>query len=127
MVLVGTAAVKHNRRLMDGRWDKHDTKDAANVADLISQGKCLYYEHPDLRLRELRNLLSLKRRLRRQEHGYRVTDSESTGGEVFSGVRCPLWRIGIGGVSDCEMVFVARGDRGIKGGGVHRESDGVGG
>ncbi|MGZ3748821.1 MAG: IS110 family transposase, partial [Pseudobdellovibrionaceae bacterium] len=31
-----------------------------------------YYEHPDLRLRELRNLLSLKRRLRRQEHGYRV-------------------------------------------------------
>lgn len=42
VVLVGTAAVKHNRRLLDGRWDKHDTKDAANVADLISQGKCLY-------------------------------------------------------------------------------------
>ena len=36
VVLVGTVAVKHNRRLMDGRWDKHDTKDAANVADLIS-------------------------------------------------------------------------------------------
>jgi transposase len=72
VVLVGTVAVKHNRRLMDGRWDKHDTKDAANVADLISQGKCLHYEYPELRLRELRNLLSLKRRLRRQEHGYRV-------------------------------------------------------
>jgi len=72
VVLVGTVAVKHNRRLMDGRWDKHDTKDAANVADLISQGKCLHYEYPELRLRELRNLLSLKRRLRKQEHGYRV-------------------------------------------------------
>ena len=72
VVLVGTVAVKHNRRLMDGRWDKNDTKDAANVADLISQGKCLHYEHAELRLRELRNLLSLKRRLRRQEHGYRV-------------------------------------------------------
>jgi len=72
VVLVGGVAVKNNRKLMDGRWDKHDAKDAANVADLVSQGKCLYYEHLELRLRELRSLLSLKRRSRRQEHGYRV-------------------------------------------------------
>jgi transposase len=65
-------AVKRNRELLDGRWDKHDTKDAANVADLISQGKCLFYEYPEPHLRDLRNLLSLKRKLRKQEHSYRV-------------------------------------------------------
>jgi transposase len=64
--------VKRNRELLDGRWDKHDTKDAANVADLISQGKCLFYEHPDARLRDLRTLLALKRRLKKQEQSWRV-------------------------------------------------------
>ena len=42
VVLVSGVAVKRNRELLDGRWDKHDTKDAANIADLISQGKCLF-------------------------------------------------------------------------------------
>jgi transposase len=72
VVLVGGVAVKRNRELLDNRWDKHDTKDAANVADLISQGKCLFYEYPTLALRELKDLLSLKRRLKKQEHGYQL-------------------------------------------------------
>ncbi len=72
VVLVSGVTVSKNRESMDGRWDKHDDKDSANVADLISQGKCLYYEHPSVELRGLRGLLSLKRRLKRQEHGYRV-------------------------------------------------------
>lgn len=72
VVLVSGEAVKKNRVLLDGRWDKHDMKDAANVADLISQGKCMYYDHPVLPLRDLRNLLSLKRRLKKQEHGLKV-------------------------------------------------------
>jgi transposase len=72
VVLVSGVAVKANRKSLDGRWDKHDVKDAANVADLVSQGKCLFYEDPDPRLRELRELLGLKRRLKREEHGYRV-------------------------------------------------------
>ncbi len=72
VVLVSGVAVKRNRELLDGRWDKHDTKDSANVADLISQGKCLFYEYPSLALRELRSLLSLKRRLKKGEHGLRV-------------------------------------------------------
>lgn len=42
------------------------------MADLISQGKCLFYDYPSLALRELRNLLSLKQRLKKEEHGYRV-------------------------------------------------------
>ena len=69
VVLVSGVAVKRNRELLDGRWDKHDTKDSANVADLISQGKCLFYDSPPLQLRELRSLVSLKRRLKKQEHG----------------------------------------------------------
>src|SRR4030042_7154851 len=47
-------------------------KDSANVADLISQGKWLHYEHPSAELRGLRGLLSLKKRLKKQEQGYRV-------------------------------------------------------
>jgi transposase len=72
VVLVGGEAIKKNRVLLDGRWDSNDRKDAANVADLVSQGKCLYYDYPPMPLRELRGLLSLKRRLKRQEHGLRV-------------------------------------------------------
>ncbi len=72
VVLVAGVSVRRNRELLDGRWDKHDDKDAANVADLISQGKCLFYENPSMEIRDLRNLLSLKRKLRKQEHGYRV-------------------------------------------------------
>jgi transposase len=72
VVLVAGTAVKKNRELLDGRWDKNDTKDAANVADLITQGKCLFYDFPSSDIRELRNLLSLKRRLKKQEQGYRV-------------------------------------------------------
>jgi transposase len=72
VVLVSAAATSKNRELLDGRWDKHDTKDSANVADLISQGKCLYYDCPGEDLRSLRGLLSLKRRLKKEEHGLRV-------------------------------------------------------
>ena len=72
VVLVAGTAVKNNRKMMDGRWDKHDTKDAAVIADLICQGKFLFYEYPPMSLRDLRNLLSLKRRLKKQEHSQKV-------------------------------------------------------
>jgi transposase len=72
VVLVSGVTVARNRESLDGRWDKHDGKDSANVADLISQGKCLYYEHPSVELRGLRGLLSLKKRFKRQEQSYRV-------------------------------------------------------
>jgi len=69
VVLVSANAVKNNRELLDGRWDKHDMKDSANITDLISQGKCLYYEYPCIKVMELRGLLSLKRKLKKQEQG----------------------------------------------------------
>ena len=72
VVLVSGVAVSKNRELLDGRWDKNDDKDSANVADLISQGKCLYYDYPSMPIRDLRSLLSLKRRFKKQEHGTKV-------------------------------------------------------
>ncbi len=69
VVSVTGAAVKNNRELLDGRWDKNDTKDAANVADLISQGKCQYYDWPTMDLRELRRLISLHAKIKRMKHG----------------------------------------------------------
>lgn len=72
VVLVSGVAVDRNRESLDGRWDKNDDKDSANIADLISQGKFQYYDYPPIELRELRNLLSFKRRLKKQEHGVKV-------------------------------------------------------
>ncbi|MHC4560890.1 MAG: IS110 family RNA-guided transposase [Planctomycetota bacterium] len=72
VVLVSGVAVKRNRELLDGRWDKHDTKDSANVADLISQGKCLFYESPSAEITKLRDLLSVRKRLKKEEHSVRM-------------------------------------------------------
>jgi transposase len=51
VVLVSGTAVKNNRETLDGRWDKNDTKDPANIADLVSRGRCLYYDYPSMKLR----------------------------------------------------------------------------
>jgi transposase len=72
VILVSSKAISDNRQTLDGRWDKNDTKDSANVADLIAQGKCQFFEMPDTRLVQLRNLLSLRRRLKRGEHSVRM-------------------------------------------------------
>ena len=72
VVLVSNNASKNNRELLDGRWDKNDTKDCANVADLISQGKFLYYDFPSPLIRDTRHLLSLKRKLKKYEHSIRM-------------------------------------------------------
>jgi transposase len=72
VVLVSPEAVKQNRPLLDGRWNKHDGKDCANIADLMCQGKCLFYEYPSSELRDLRNLLSLNRKLKKLEQGLRL-------------------------------------------------------
>ena len=72
VVLVPGTAVKNNRKMMYGRWDKNDTKDAAVIGDLVSQGKFVFYEYASMPLRDLRNLLSLKKRLKKQEHSQKV-------------------------------------------------------
>jgi len=37
VVLVSGVAVKRNRELLDGRWDKHDTKDAGNTGQFVER------------------------------------------------------------------------------------------
>jgi transposase len=99
VVLVCGVTVARNRESMDGRWDKNDTKDSANVADLISQGKCLYYEHPSAELRGLRELLSLKKRLKKQEHGYKVRIRNHLIAEYFPEMDRDYERLGAEGLS----------------------------
>jgi len=72
LVMVTGKAVKNNRELLDGRWDKNDIKDPANVADLICQGKSLYYDYPPASINQLRQLLSLQRRLKKEDHSIRM-------------------------------------------------------
>ena len=72
VVLTSGVAVHRNRELLDGRWDKNDTKDAANVADLVSQGKFLFYDFPCREVREIQGLTSLKIKLKKLEHGLKV-------------------------------------------------------
>ena len=47
VVLISSSVAYWNRRTQDGTWDKHDRKDAANCADLLEQGKVLFYSQPD--------------------------------------------------------------------------------
>jgi transposase len=68
VVLVSNVAVQRNRELLDGRWDKNDVNDPANVADLVGQGRCLWLDQAEGDLRELRSLLSLRAALRKDEH-----------------------------------------------------------
>lgn len=72
VVYVSNVAVVKNRALLDGRWDKNDKKDAANVADLVGQGRCLYYDIPEERLRDLRSLIAFRTRLKKEEHALRM-------------------------------------------------------
>jgi transposase len=72
LVLVAGKAVRGNRELLDGRWDKNDTKDSANVADLVSQGKCQFYENPEDDIMALRHLLSVRKQLKKETHRLRM-------------------------------------------------------
>jgi transposase len=72
VVLVAGKAVKDNRQLLDGRWDKNDTKDSANAADLVSQGKCHFYEQPGSDLISVRNLIAVRNQLKKEEHKLRM-------------------------------------------------------
>jgi transposase len=64
VVLVSSSVAYWNRRTQDGTWDKHDRKDAANCADLLEQGKILFYSQPEGPLAELRRLVKVLRRAR---------------------------------------------------------------
>ncbi len=64
VVLISSSVAYWNRRTQEGTWDKNDRKDAANCADLLEQGKVLFYSLPDGPLAELRRLVKCLRRAR---------------------------------------------------------------
>ena len=72
LVLASNKSIADNRQSLDGRWDKNDNKDSANAADLASQGKCQYLEQPEEDIVELRTLLSLRKRLKKEAHRMRM-------------------------------------------------------
>jgi len=72
VVQVSNVAVQRNRELLDGRWDKNDVADTANVADLVGQGRVLFPDAPGEPLRELRNLVRARVRLKKREHALRM-------------------------------------------------------
>jgi transposase len=64
VVLLSSSVAYWNRRTQDGTWDKTDQKDAANCADLLEQGKVLFYSQPTGSLADLRRLVKILRRAR---------------------------------------------------------------
>lgn len=64
VVLVSNAIAPLNRRTQDGTWDKSDPKDAANLGDLLEQGKVLCYVLPEEPTGTLRTLVKCLRQAR---------------------------------------------------------------
>jgi len=64
VLLLSTSVAYWHRRTQDGTWDKNDRKDAANCAELLEQGKVLFYSQPEGPLAELRRLVKCLRRAR---------------------------------------------------------------
>ncbi len=59
--------MQRNRELLDGRWDKNDVSDSANVADLVGQARCLFPDDPTPDLRDLRGFVRARTRLKKRE------------------------------------------------------------
>jgi len=64
---VSSIAAKENRKTIDGRWRKNDPDDAYNIADLLGQGKIMFYdlEHQK-QFNQLKPLLILRKKLQKR-------------------------------------------------------------
>ncbi len=87
-VLVSNVASQRNRELLDGRWDKNDVGDAANVADLIGQGRCLFAYDPEIVLRTLDNFVRSRIQLKKQEHALRMRIRNRIIAQFFPELEC---------------------------------------
>ena len=64
VVYVSSVAAKNNRKTINsGRWGKNDPLDAYNVADLMVQGKILFYRDEINKSMDIRKYLLLRQRL----------------------------------------------------------------
>ncbi len=69
---ISTVIAKDNRRSLDGSWRKNDSKDALNVADLMFQGKIMYYPTPAPFYDGLKDLISYRYKISKQLHGMKA-------------------------------------------------------
>jgi transposase len=83
VILVSPEAVKHNRPLLDGRWNKHDGKDCANIADLMCQGKCLFYEYPVFGAARSAQPVIAQQKAQEARTGTTAAHPQSSGGAVL--------------------------------------------
>jgi transposase len=88
VVLISPVAACRNRESLDGRWDKNDVSDSANVADLLGQGKCLFVDEPHADLRELRSAVRTRARMRKQEHALRMRIRNHLIAQYFPELEC---------------------------------------
>ncbi|MCG2712810.1 MAG: IS110 family transposase, partial [Candidatus Omnitrophica bacterium] len=60
---VSSVAAKENRKTINGRWRKNDPDDAYNIADLLNQGKIMFYdlEHQK-QFKQLKPLIILRKK-----------------------------------------------------------------
>jgi transposase len=64
VVYVSSVAAKNNRKTMDGgRWGKNDPRDAHNAADLMRQGKIMFYHDENTKSVDIHKYLLLRQRL----------------------------------------------------------------
>jgi len=64
---VSSVAAKENRKTINGRWRKNDPDDAYNIADLLNQGKIMFYdlEHQK-QFKQLKPLIILRKKLQKR-------------------------------------------------------------
>lgn len=72
VVLVSTLAVNQNRLMLNVSWDKSDRKDAFTIADLVSQGKFLFYHFQEERYSNASRMLRVYMRLVKEQSRLKV-------------------------------------------------------
>ena len=64
---VSSVAAKENRKTINGRWRKNDPDDAYNVADLLNQGKIMFYNSEQQKeFNQLKPLNILRKKLQKR-------------------------------------------------------------
>lgn len=83
VVLVSTLAVSQNRQMLDVSWDRNDPKDAFNIADLVSQGKFLFYHFQEERYSNASRMLRVYMGLVKEQSRLKVKLRNSILSVVF--------------------------------------------
>jgi transposase len=83
VVLVSTLAVSQNRQMLNVSWDKSDKRDAFTIADLVSQGKFLFYQFQEEKYSNASRMLRVYMRLVKEQSRLKVKLRNSILSVVF--------------------------------------------